>query len=204
MARAAHISNQQILDSAREVFLEQGIQATTAEVARKAGIAEGSIFKRFPTKQELFVAAMQPTFADPAFLQNLRELVGKGDIRKHLEALGAEAIELFRQVVPLMIMSWSNREAANHPLQQDHPPPIQAIKRLAGYFEAEMHLGRLRMHDPQIMARVFVGSVQNFVLLELLSLANEELPMSSEVYLHGVIELVWKGVAPRVKKRTKR
>jgi AcrR family transcriptional regulator len=186
------------------VFLEQGIQATTAEVARKAGIAEGSIFKRFPTKQELFVAAMQPTFADPEFLQKLKSWVGKGDIRKHLEELGAEAIEFFRQVVPLMIMSWSNREAAQHPLQQENPPPIQAIKRLASYLEAEVHLGRLRMHDPQIMARVFVGSVQNFVLLELLSLTHEELPMSSEVYLRGVIDLMWKGVAPRSKRSTKR
>jgi len=49
MPRPAKIKDEEILAAAREVFLEKGIRATTAEVAKRAGIAEGSIFNRFAT-----------------------------------------------------------------------------------------------------------------------------------------------------------
>src|SRR5215470_10839817 len=68
MVRPARITDSQILVAARDVFLEKGISATTAEVARRAGIAEGSIFKRFPTKEHLFCAAMTPG-GDPPWLK---------------------------------------------------------------------------------------------------------------------------------------
>jgi len=49
MARPPVITEERILDAARGVFLKKGIRATTAEVAKRAGIAEGSIFNRFDT-----------------------------------------------------------------------------------------------------------------------------------------------------------
>src|SRR6188768_584747 len=52
------ISNERLLEVAREVFLEFGIRATTLEVATRAGVAEGTIFHRFKSKDELFRAAM--------------------------------------------------------------------------------------------------------------------------------------------------
>ena len=46
---------QQILDAAREVFTERGFaRATTAEIARTAGIAEGTIYNYFGSKRDLF------------------------------------------------------------------------------------------------------------------------------------------------------
>ena len=53
------ISQERLLEIAREVFLELGFRATTAEVASRAGVAEGTIFLRFKSKAELFRAAMQ-------------------------------------------------------------------------------------------------------------------------------------------------
>ena len=58
MGRPVHISKERILAAARSVFLEHGFSASTAKVAQAAGVSEGSIFKRFPTKEALFVAAM--------------------------------------------------------------------------------------------------------------------------------------------------
>ena len=58
MARTRSISNEQILDAAREIFMEQGIEAKTSDIARHAGVSEGTIFARFKTKEALFVEAM--------------------------------------------------------------------------------------------------------------------------------------------------
>ena len=52
MARPTVIRDEQILDAARIVFLERGVLATTAEVAQRAQVSEGSLFKRFKTKAE--------------------------------------------------------------------------------------------------------------------------------------------------------
>jgi hypothetical protein len=75
------------------------------------------------------------------------------------------------------------------------------MKRLAGYFEAEMRLGRLRRHDPEILARVFLGSLQAYAFFELLLKAQDELPLPPETYVRGLVQLIWEGAAPAPKKR---
>src|SRR6188768_505357 len=76
------ISSERLLEVAREVFLELGIRATTAEVASRAGIAEGTIFHRFKSKEELFHAAMN---VDPnavvSLVEELRARAGVGELR---------------------------------------------------------------------------------------------------------------------------
>src|SRR5215470_8271638 len=104
MVRPARITDSQILVAARDVFLERGISATTAEVARRAGIAEGSIFKRFKTKLDLFRAAMQPTIDDPEWLKTLAGHAGT-DLRQALVSVGLQAIAFYRQLLPLKMMS---------------------------------------------------------------------------------------------------
>ncbi|MCL2277092.1 MAG: TetR/AcrR family transcriptional regulator [Treponema sp.] len=51
-----------IIKTAIELFSEQGYAATsTREIARKAGAAEGSIFKLFPAKKDLFLWIIRKT-----------------------------------------------------------------------------------------------------------------------------------------------
>ena len=59
MPRPVSIQDDVILRAAREIFLEKGWDATTSEIAAKAGVSHGIIFKRFKTKQALFQSAMQ-------------------------------------------------------------------------------------------------------------------------------------------------
>src|SRR4051794_25900093 len=47
-----------ILDAAREVFAEEGIEASVAEVAERAGVGTATIFRRFPTKDDLLAAVV--------------------------------------------------------------------------------------------------------------------------------------------------
>jgi AcrR family transcriptional regulator len=200
MARPVHITEEQILSAARELFLEKGIQATTAEVARRAGVAEGSIFKRFKTKHELFTAAMH--LSEPDWLAFVDKRVGQGDPKQNLVELGTEILGFFRQMLPLMMMGWANPSPRGIPavLEGPNPPPLRAIKRLAGFFEAEMRGRRLRRHDPEVVARAFLGSLQNYVFFELILKAQDELPLPPEMHVRGVVNLLWNGLAPPGKK----
>ena len=54
------LRRQQIIDAAFKVFSEKGFAtATTAKIAKEAGIAEGTIYNYFPSKRELFIAVIK-------------------------------------------------------------------------------------------------------------------------------------------------
>ena len=196
MARPVSIKDETIIEAARQVFLERGIQATTAEVAERAGVSEGSVFKRFKSKTELFHAAMAER--EPAFLSALAGRAGKGDLAENLFALGMEIIAFFRGHMPLMMMAWSNPGPTGLPslISGPNPPPVRALKSLAGYFEAEMRAGRVRRLDPEIVARSFIGSLNHFVFFELLHRDDGSLPLAAETFVRGLVSLLWEGIRP--------
>ncbi|WP_028922716.1 TetR/AcrR family transcriptional regulator [Pseudonocardia acaciae] len=47
-----------LVEAAREVFTERGLQAPLDEVARRAGVSIGTLYNRFPSRAELVDAAM--------------------------------------------------------------------------------------------------------------------------------------------------
>ena len=49
-----------VLQAARAVFAEQGLEASTNEIARRAGVGIATLFRRFPTRDDL----VEAVFAD--------------------------------------------------------------------------------------------------------------------------------------------
>jgi len=47
-----------VLGAASECFAEQGVDVTVDEVARRAGVGHGTVFRRFPTKDALLAAVL--------------------------------------------------------------------------------------------------------------------------------------------------
>src|SRR3954469_19812482 len=48
-----------ILEAAEEVFAEKGNEACVADIARRAGVGQATIFRRFETKDDLIAAVME-------------------------------------------------------------------------------------------------------------------------------------------------
>ncbi|WP_406019783.1 TetR/AcrR family transcriptional regulator [Nocardioides sp. NBC_00850] len=76
MRADAERNRERVLDAARELFAEQGLDASTNEVARRAGVGVATLFRRFPTRDDLvgavfadrmaaYVAATDEALADP-------------------------------------------------------------------------------------------------------------------------------------------
>jgi AcrR family transcriptional regulator len=54
-------SQRSIVEAAIEIFAERGYNGTaTKDIAARAGVAEGTIFRYFPTKKELLIGAVAP------------------------------------------------------------------------------------------------------------------------------------------------
>ena len=62
LSEASQSTRERLLDAARELFTTAGYHATTTPMlATRAGVAEGTIYRHFPSKQALLNAAYQET-----------------------------------------------------------------------------------------------------------------------------------------------
>jgi AcrR family transcriptional regulator len=193
-------SDVELLEHARAVFLEQGVRATAAEVASRAGVSEALLFKRFQSKDRLFRRAMSLHFhPDLAkWIEGLPARVGRGRLAEQLEEVGLEAISFFRQMMPLVMMSWS---ASPSDVAEDHgspeAPPFETRRRLEAYFEAERRRGRLRANtDSELLARLFMGALFNFASWDITFGDVDPRPLGPEAYVRHLVRTLLEGVAP--------
>jgi AcrR family transcriptional regulator len=191
MGRRPVIEDAQILVAARDVFLEHGVRGTTADVAARAGISEGSIFNRFQSKDHLFRCAMH-TGEPPSWVQGLALREGRGPLGRELEELGLELLHFFRKIIPLAMMSWS---APDERRDDGEAAPLRSHRALAAYFQSEMRRGRLRKVDPFVLAATFSGAVWNHAAMELMFHADKHLPPTDDrKFVRGMVELLLRGV----------
>jgi AcrR family transcriptional regulator len=61
-------NRERIVAAAMEVFAERGLEASTAEIAARAGVGEATLFRRFPTKDDLVTAIIGVQFDEAAEL----------------------------------------------------------------------------------------------------------------------------------------
>ena len=88
-----------ILEATLELIAEYGVHAfRTEDVAARAGVGKGAIYRRHPTKDDLVTAAI-------AALVNTEIVVpDTGSTRADLLALMREAVELYRGSLPARLM----------------------------------------------------------------------------------------------------
>ena len=192
MARPKSIDDEEILEAAREVFLEEGIQATTAEIARRAGISEGTIYRRYATKQDLFIAAMDIP-SPPEWLETLQEIGEEDELRGGLEEVSLQIIEFFEEVIPKVNMVMCNVGEEQWFRSEEEAPPVRALKPLIRFFHRERSRGRVGRCDPEVVARMYIGSLFHFAFSEVSGI-NDILPMPRETYVRGVVKNLIDGI----------
>jgi AcrR family transcriptional regulator len=81
MASKSEITKEKILDSAIELFYKKGYRGVaTKEIAKKAGVSEGTVFKYYSTKKDLlYKTVMKATalFTDVSALESLKIVIEK-------------------------------------------------------------------------------------------------------------------------------
>jgi AcrR family transcriptional regulator len=198
MARPVTISDEQILEAARIVLVRDGVNATTKAIALEAGIAEGSIFRRFPTKEALFSAAMIIS-RPPAWVQGLDDLVGKGDPRENLTHIAQEMVRFLLQVIPLLMMGWSIKGSQPTKDLSTESPKVRDRRLLAQYFQKEIDAGRLRSCNVEVVARMLFGACFDFVMEH--SKTKQNLSRKEIVaFSTGVVDALWQGLAPEAER----
>jgi len=199
MGRSRTITNKQILEAAREVFLAEGFGASTIEIARRAGVSEGSIFKRFSTKDELFFAAMGEV-SIPQWIRSLEALSGQGDIRENLVAISFRIIEFLREVLPRLIVLHSKGMLPPDRSSLGESPLAQILRALTAFFEEEASLGRIRTCNPEIPARILLGALTSHVLMNCLPVSDQNAAIEP-ASIEELVDSLWCGISPVVTER---
>jgi AcrR family transcriptional regulator len=104
------ISDKQIriVQAAVEIFSEKGFAATsTSEIAQKAGVAEGTIFKHYRTKKELLIRIISPImskFVKPFVLRDFIQVLDGSypTFEDFLRAMIRNRFEFARKHLPII------------------------------------------------------------------------------------------------------
>lgn len=186
------------MDAAREMFLEKGFSATTAEIARRAGVSEGTLFKRFASKEELFGAALGLNQRG-TWQAELEAQVGQGEVRRNLEDVAMSIITEMERVVPMLTTVFARGHDPSHNtlLQRLEHPLRHDLDVLAAYLRAEIALGRVRPLDADLTALTLMGSLtMHGYDAYLLTPATRRLSIDQGRYVRGLLDLLWPGMAP--------
>jgi AcrR family transcriptional regulator len=201
MARTPKITNEEILAAARQVFLEQGFGASTLVIAEKAGISEASIFKRFTTKQALFLAAMGIT-ETPKWVKTLSSDMPTAAIKSELTDICEQMFAFYQEVLPRVMMMMNQGNMPFPPQSLPVPPPIRDSRLLTEFLDKAMAHGYLRSCDAMTIANMIIGAITNYVMtqnmskLPIPSPLPKRKPIDPSLFVHNLIETLWVGIAP--------
>jgi AcrR family transcriptional regulator len=92
LRRDAAENRERILDAARRLFFEQGLEASMDEVARAAGVGPATLYRRFATKQALLDAILGDVLE--RYHAFSLEALGEDDAFAGLELLLERTVEL--------------------------------------------------------------------------------------------------------------
>ncbi|HZO55956.1 MAG TPA: helix-turn-helix domain-containing protein [Bryobacteraceae bacterium] len=187
MARKKSIPDKDILTAAREVFVEQGFAASTRAIAKHAGVSEGLLFQRYPTKTELFLAAMVPPPID--MNKQLRRLAVEGEFETTLRELAMAILEYFRAAVPIFVPLMTRPGFRLEELAARHPQSALAGLRaeLVRFFAVN------KSPDPSGASLLLMSSLNGIAMFERLGAYGGRFP---DEFLQRAIGCIWQAVRP--------
>ena len=187
---------ERIVAAAVSVIRNRGVtNATTKEIAREAGVSEGSLYNHFENKTALFGAAFGLVASGiRSAMQDLFAAVGQASVEDNLSRFASAAIRFYGDLLPMTgsvladpdVLGWLQRSGRAGGLAQGQAALVR-------YLQAEQQAGRLGSDaQPAFLAAALLGSCQHRAFAGLLiGGSDEELPpgldVDTETYARKVV-----------------
>ncbi len=191
-----------IVESAVLCFAENGYAATaTNTIARRAGVAEGTIFRHFPTKKELLVRLVRPLFAHsllPLAVEEMQveQTKSAGDLRAIMRAIMKSRLALADRYAPLVRILI--QEVKFHEELQAAIPAnfLEAVRSGAETILAPfIERGEIRPVDPLYFLRSVISLLIGYYLLR--SEVAPQAHWDDDAEIESIIDLLLNGLRPR-------
>ncbi len=190
-----------IVRAAIEMFAEKGYAASsTSEIAQRAGVAEGTIFRHYKTKKDLLLAIATPALARliaPFVMREFRGVLSADyeSFESFLRALIDNRIEFVKQNISLFKILV--QELPFHSDLQERfreailPLVLERVERILDRFKAE---GKLRDLPNVTLIRLIVSAVFGYVLGRTWSEARGEDRWNDEAEREATIAFLVRGL----------
>jgi AcrR family transcriptional regulator len=187
-----------LLDATRQLAAEWGAaKLTTKTVAQAAGVSEATLFKHFPTKDDLLLAVVREHV--PAFhAATAVEQAGTGPLHERLEQIARAALAHYAALIPLssLVLADAHLLARQRPFWDGLPGPRGPYENVAAYLRAEQRLGRVSPdRDPLALASLLLGPCFQWAYLTAL-LGAPPLPMDEDHFVRQLVANLLAGAAP--------
>lgn len=169
---------------------EHGASVTTSQIAQAAGIAEGTIFRVFPNKQELLLAALRTALSADAEVERIGAISMDTPLTERLVA-AVGAVSEYQQRLwwvmrALQDIGWRHR-GDDHDVDEDSPRGQMRLIAIAiaALFEPQADSFRLepRPAARMLLALAFTTHLQEHGLDQPASTAEQVV----DIFLHGAL-----------------
>ena len=159
----------QILDAAIALTAEQGFARTTIkQIARRAGVADGTIYNYFKNKEDILLAVVglitEAEVRELHFAQ-AREMDFSTFVSEYVSHRMAEVDESFLVTKALMLEMMVNPDIGEAVGEQIFEPSFGVAEAYLSQLMAE---GKLEPGDPVIAARLFASPLLGLLFLRML------------------------------------
>lgn len=185
----------QILDAAAQVFAEKGFhRASTKEIARTAGISEGTIYNYFASKSDLLIGIMTRLAALESLDDELMEAL-QGDAREFFVATFRYRIgriqqgqEMLQAILPEVLTNPELREQ----FYQQYVLRISTM--IEQYVQAQIELGNIRPVDVPLTVRAIQSTFVGLLVIRILG--DEPLQLRWDDVPEVLATLIFDGLRP--------
>lgn len=158
MARPRSITDEEIHQAAREVFIEHGPNAPVSLIAERLGVSHAALFGRVGTKEQLLLEALCP--GRPLAVERFTESPPAEGARDRLIEILTELMAFFQRVVPNLVVL----RAAGHSMAELPPregaPPVALRWSLTRWLERASEVGALPPVRSWAVAEGLLGAME--------------------------------------------
>lgn len=165
----------QILDGARRVFLRDGFAAASTDViSREAGVSKRTLYAYYPSKEDLFAEVLRTVTVEDPRTMVLGSIQDKEPTSR--EELRAVLLELARRFVATMMQPeylafLRTIIADTHRFPQlgeifRSTVPERGLREGSAMLERAQENGVVATGDPEVMMRMFMGSMLTYAMID--------------------------------------
>lgn len=184
-----HERREHILDAAMQVFETKGFAATNvAEIASLAGIAKGTIYLYFESKQQIFAAILN----ERSFVPLLADLLIEDQpLEATLRNLAKNFQSYMETHLPLIRMAMADGIRFPDCAEQVYQELIlKGNLILADYLEKQSKAGNIRpLKNPFLTAKIFMGMMMYHVLTQEVMGGKNIIYISQDEWIDEVIQI---------------
>ncbi len=193
MGRRKIISDEKMLEGARNCFLEFGPHVSTEVIAERLGVSQATLFKRYGAKEDLMIAALAPP-SRPDWFDVLERGPDERSLRKQLFEIANLLNTHVENVFPrISVLRAAGLDPEKIFVKTKAAPPIGTIKQLAAWFRRAHKNGLIRKVHANAAAIAFMGAVHSRLFLSLHSPDAKPL-LSAKAHIDNLVDTFIHGI----------